>query len=85
MCDFNTKLFTISPCFILAEENLTAKQQAQEQARNMSLNVVRLQFRVFLPGPDGQYLNMLPPVVSQPIYDSSKQYLTDCLTESLIG
>ncbi|XP_076454433.1 nuclear factor NF-kappa-B p105 subunit-like [Babylonia areolata] len=53
-----------------AEDNLLVMEQAQEQARSMALNKVRLQFQVFLPDAEGRYLTMLPPVVSQPIYDS---------------
>ncbi|XP_070186600.1 nuclear factor NF-kappa-B p100 subunit-like [Littorina saxatilis] len=53
-----------------AEENLEAKKEAQELSRNMSLNVVRLQFQVFLTGSNGQFLKMLNTVISQPIYDS---------------
>nr|KAG5707696.1 hypothetical protein BaRGS_003271 [Batillaria attramentaria] len=53
-----------------AEETNSAKKQAQEQARSMSLNVVRLSFEVFLPDNLGQFTRRLAPVVSQPIYDS---------------
>ncbi|KAL8565005.1 hypothetical protein ACOMHN_003381 [Nucella lapillus] len=55
-----------------AEESVLAQKQAEEQARSMPLNVVRLQFRVFLPGitEDQCPPTMLPPVVSRPIYDS---------------
>lgn len=51
---------------------MNAKKQAQEQARSMSLNVVRLCFSVFLPDSMGQFCHRLPPVYSQAIYDSSE-------------
>jgi hypothetical protein len=57
-----------------AEEHLGIKQQANEMSKNMQLNVVCLQFRVFLPNSQGSFLKMLPPVISQPIYDSSQYH-----------
>ncbi|KAL8616973.1 hypothetical protein ACOMHN_041891 [Nucella lapillus] len=53
-----------------AEESQQAKKQASEQSQNMALNVVRLQFRVVLLSKARQMISMLPPVVSQSIYDS---------------
>lgn len=55
---------------ITAEESMNAKKQATDQARNMSLNVVRLCFDVYLPDHNGQYVLRLSPVYSHPIYDS---------------
>ncbi|KAK7004971.1 nuclear factor NF-kappa-B p100 subunit [Biomphalaria glabrata] len=55
---------------ITEEDSRTAKLQADEQSKTMQLNVVKLCFQVFLRNPDGTFDKMLPPVVSQPIYDS---------------
>ena len=54
------------------EDRKMAKKQAEDQSKNMQLSVVCLCFQVFLMGPDGPVGKMLPPVVSQPIFDSSK-------------
>ena len=48
------------------------KRQADEDAKDMALSVVRLCFRAYLQDEDGNFTNCLDPVVSQPIYDSSK-------------
>lgn len=42
------------------------------QAKEMDLSVVRLMFTAFLPDSDGGFSRRLEPVVSEPIYDSSK-------------
>ncbi|KAH9508414.1 Nuclear factor NF-kappa-B p105 subunit [Bulinus truncatus] len=55
---------------ITDDDERTAKQQAEEQSKNMQLNVVKLCFQVFLRNPDGTFSKMLTPVVSQAIYDS---------------
>jgi len=51
-------------------EQAIAHQQAEEQARTMQLNVVRLCFTAYLPDSFGEFKHRLTPVVSQPIYDS---------------
>lgn len=45
---------------------------ASLQAKEMDLSVVRLMFTAFLPDSDGGFSRRLEPVVSEPIYDSSK-------------
>lgn len=45
---------------------------ASIQAKDMDLSVVRLMFTAFLPDSDGGFSRRLEPVVSEPIYDSSK-------------
>ncbi|GFN89059.1 nuclear factor NF-kappa-b p105 subunit [Plakobranchus ocellatus] len=55
---------------ITEEDQQVARQQAEDQSKNMQLSVVRLCFQVFLRNPDGTFSKMLPPIVSQPIYDS---------------
>ncbi|XP_005091024.1 nuclear factor NF-kappa-B p105 subunit isoform X2 [Aplysia californica] len=55
---------------ITDEDRRLARSQADEQSKNMQLNVVRLCFQVFLRNPDGSFSKMLTPVASQPIYDS---------------
>ncbi|KAK3787613.1 hypothetical protein RRG08_034316 [Elysia crispata] len=52
------------------EDRKNAKKQAEDQSKNMQLSVVCLCFQVFLASPDGSFGKMLPPVVSQPIFDS---------------
>lgn len=49
-----------------------AEKQAEEQSKTMQLNVVRLCFRVFLPGEGNKFTRVLNPVLSDPIYDSSE-------------
>lgn len=49
------------------------KKEADEQAKAMQLNVVRLHFQTFLQDPhNGQFTRVLPSVLSNPVYDSSK-------------
>ncbi|XP_041362807.1 nuclear factor NF-kappa-B p105 subunit-like [Gigantopelta aegis] len=56
--------------FISDQEKENARKQAREQAKSMSLNVVRLCFQVYLIDENDQYSKLLPSVISQPIYDS---------------
>lgn len=53
-------------------EKKTAKEQADTQAKSMHLNVVRLCFQAYLQDKNGNLTIMLPSVISNPIYDSSK-------------
>ena len=39
---------------------------------SIDLSVVRLAFQCFLPDKSGKYTWIVPPVVSQPIYDDTK-------------
>ena len=55
-----------------------AKQQAEEQARSMQLNIVRLLFTAYLSDSQGEYTQRLTPVVSNAIYDSS-EYMNELL------
>ena len=59
-------------CLCLADERGKARSQAEEQAKSMSLNTVRLCFQAYLQDHDGTFSKMLPSVISSPIYDSSK-------------
>ena len=54
------------------EEKQRISQQAQKQAKNMQLNVVRLCFQAYLLDLQGNRTSLLQSVVSDPIYDSSK-------------
>lgn len=45
---------------------------ASYQAKEMDLSVVRLMFTAFLPDSDGGFSRRLDPVISDPIFDSSK-------------
>lgn len=47
-------------------------QEAKELGKNMDLNIVRLKFTAFLQDSNGSFTRALKPVVSNPIYDSSK-------------
>lgn len=53
-----------------AEEEEIFKQ-AEMQAKNMPLSVVRLSFRAYLLDSTGMCTRVLPPVISNPIFDSS--------------
>ncbi|XP_071105685.1 nuclear factor NF-kappa-B p105 subunit-like [Haliotis cracherodii] len=55
---------------ITKEDREKVRKQAQEQAKSMSLNVVRLCFQVFLMDEKKNFTKHLPQVVSRPIYDS---------------
>lgn len=49
---------------------------AANQAKDMDLSVVRLMFTAFLPDSEGGFTRRLEPVISEPIYDSSKSLST---------
>jgi len=46
-------------------------RQAEIQAKSMPLSVVRLSFRAYLLDSTGMCTQVLPPVISNPIFDSS--------------
>ena len=56
------------------EEEEKAKKEAEMQARTMPLSVVRLRFQAYLQDAKGVYSHVLPPVISNPIYDSSESF-----------
>ena len=58
---------------LLAAEEEEIYRQAEMQAKNMPLSVVRLSFRAYLHDISGM-TRVLPPVMSNPIYDSSKWF-----------
>ena len=63
----------VSVVFVLTvDERDKAAKQAEEQAKNMQLNVVRLCFQVYMQDEDGKFSRMLPSVLSDCIYDSSQ-------------
>jgi len=47
-------------------------RQAEMQAKGMPLSVVRLSFRAYLLDSTGMCIRVLRPVISNPIFDSSK-------------
>lgn len=53
------------------EQRKRAKEEAQEQAKNMQLNVVRLKFQAYITDPPAGP-QQLPPVYSHTIFDSSQ-------------
>lgn len=55
-------------CIVAEEENIY--RQAELQAKNMPLSVVRLSFRAYLND------RVLPAVMSNPIYDSSMHIIS---------
>lgn len=61
---------TMSRCHT-EDEQEHARKQADEQAKVMQLNVVRLCFQAYLLDTNGQYTRVLSPVYTMPIYDSS--------------
>ena len=46
-------------------------RQAEMQAKNMPLSVIRLSFRAYLHDSSGMCMKVLPSVISNPVYDSS--------------
>ena len=60
--------FTMS---LLVTEEDDICRQAEIQLKNMPLSVVRLSFRAYLHDSNGVCMRVLPPVISNPIYDSS--------------
>jgi len=61
------------------EEEAAIKQQAEAQAKSMNLSVVRLCFRAYLMDENGVCTRVLPPVISNPVFDSSKSFLSPYL------
>lgn len=63
-------------CFVLLleEDKLSAKKQATDQAKHIKLNVVRLMFQGYLMDVNGSFTRMINPVLTRPIYDSSKSH-----------
>jgi len=67
---------------LLAPEEEEIFRQAEIQAKNMPLSVVRLSFRAYLLDATGMTRRVLPPVMSNPIYDSSMHtisYFSICI------
>jgi len=56
---------------LLVAEEEDICRQAEMQLKNMPLSVVRLSFRAYLHDSNGVCMRVLPPVISNPIYDSS--------------
>lgn len=52
------------------------RKQADEDAKNMNLSVVRLCFQAFLPDDSGSFTRALQPCLSDPVYDSSECQFT---------
>jgi Rel homology DNA-binding domain len=65
-----TKGFSLIP----EEELLSIRRRAEEQAKSMQLNVVRLRFRAYLLNESGACTSVLPDVISNAIHDSSKYF-----------
>lgn len=57
-------------------EDQAILQEAKELGKNMDLNIVRLKFTAYLQDSNGSFTRALKPVVSNPIYDSSKSHQT---------
>eukprot|EP00794_Sanderia_malayensis_P016661 gene16661-18354_t len=51
-------------------EKARLKEEARQMAKEVDLSAVRLLISAFLPDSDGNMTRMLPPVVSNPIYDA---------------
>lgn len=62
------KIYTL----FVEDELAQAKQQAEKQAKDMQLNVVKLCFQAYLKDGSNLISKVLPSVLSSPIYDSSK-------------
>ncbi|GAB1598423.1 nuclear factor NF-kappa-B p105 subunit-like isoform X2 [Argonauta hians] len=60
------------------EDKAKAEKLAKEQAKNMPLNVVRLNFQAYLfSNIDNKFSIQLPSVVSNPIFDSKSLHVTN--------
>ena len=58
--------------FFIDEDRTRIAAKAQAEAKSIDLAVVRLMFIAYLPDSNGAFTIMLKPVISDPIYDSSK-------------
>ena len=78
----NLSLFSENLASSDQEEN-AIKKQADAQAKKMNLKVVRLRFNAHLLDQNGICKRVLPHVISNPIYDSSKYFwqLSDKLVD----
>jgi len=56
----------------LDEMKQNIRKQAENQARNIQLNVIRLCFQAYLMDQTGKFTQVLPPICSNPIYDASE-------------
>ena len=65
------KIITCTIYLLTDEERIKAKQQAEKQAKDMQLNVVKLCFQAYLRDERGLFSRLLPSVLSSAIYDSS--------------
>jgi hypothetical protein len=65
------KIITCTIYLLTDDERIKAKQQAEKQAKDMQLNVVRLCFQAYLRDDRGLFSRLLPSVLSSAIYDSS--------------
>nr|AHI17304.1 nuclear Factor kappa B-a [Mytilus galloprovincialis] len=69
--DKMVKLGNLNEQAYLSEDELAqAKQQAEKQAKDMQLNVVKLCFQAYLKDGSNLISKVLPSVLSSPIYDS---------------
>ena len=59
-------------CSLLDDEKKQAREQAQQSAKDMQLNVVKLCFQAYLKDENGHFNRLLTPVLSTAIYDSSE-------------
>ena len=50
---------------------MNIRKMAKIQAKDIQLNVIRLCFQAYLMDQSGKFTNLLPPVCSNPIFDSS--------------
>lgn len=57
----------LNVCFVS-----TVSREQLLQTEEYDLNVVRLCFQIYLQDETGMYNTMLPPIVSNPIYDNSE-------------
>ncbi|XP_078284401.1 nuclear factor NF-kappa-B p100 subunit-like [Rhinoraja longicauda] len=60
----------LSKSLLSGQEQQNLKQESEQLAKEMDLSVVRLRFTAFLPDSQGMYTLPLPPVISDPIFDS---------------
>lgn len=55
---------------ISSVEREKLEKEAEDLKKNIDMTACRFCFQAFLPGPNGKFTKMLPPVYSEPIYDS---------------